>query len=127
MNISNERLTVKAGSLALLAAILWGGMNVSIKIALTGVPPLALAGFRFILGAFIVYIWTVLIRIPLKLEEGEKQGLLRLTLLFVAQIGLVNMGTRFTLASRSTILISIHPFCTDHFLGYIERLTWSWW
>jgi drug/metabolite transporter (DMT)-like permease len=110
VKILNERLTVGAGSLALLLAILWGGNSVSIKIALAGIPPLALAGGRFFLGALVVLIWAGLSRIPLRLGNGEKRGLLQLALLFVVQIYLLNAGTHFTLAGRSTILISTFPF-----------------
>lgn len=111
----NERLTIQAGSLALMAAILWGGMNVAIKVALIGIPPLALAGIRFVIGVMVVLIWTLMIRVPLKLEPGETRGLFQLALLFVAQIGMLNIGTHFTLASRSTVLISTNPFFTALF------------
>ena len=115
MKVINEPLTTKAGSLALLASILWGGNSISIKVALAGVPPIALACIRFLLGALIVLIWTALIRVPLRLEPGEKRGIVQLALLFVVQIYLLNAGTDFTLAGRSTILISTHPFFTALF------------
>ena len=41
---------LKAGALALLASILWGGNQVFIKVGLDGIPPLAMAGLRFVLG-----------------------------------------------------------------------------
>ncbi len=50
VDYQNERLNVKAASLALLTSILWGGTVVSIKIALAGMPPIALAGIRFLMG-----------------------------------------------------------------------------
>ena len=110
MDVLNERLTFKAGSLALLLAVLWGGNSISIKIALTGIPPFALAGVRFLLSTLIVFSWAVLNRVPLRLKAGEKLTLLQLALLFIIQIYLLNAGTNFTLASRSTILISTYPF-----------------
>ena len=115
MNILNERITIQAGSLAFLAATLWGGMNVSVKIALSGIPPLALAGIRFLLGSFVVLIWTLLIRVPLRLEPGERRGLFQLAFLLIIQIGLLNMGIHFTLASRSVVLGSAYPFFTALF------------
>tara|TARA_Y100000031_G_C7870486_1_gene226097 strand:- start:327 stop:491 length:165 start_codon:yes stop_codon:yes gene_type:complete len=54
MNVRNERLTLQAGSLSLLTAILWGGNSVAIKIALSGLPPLALASIRIFLGGLAV-------------------------------------------------------------------------
>ncbi len=115
MKETNERLTIQAGLLALFAAMLWGGMNVSVKIALTGVPPFALAGIRFIIGSLVVLLWTVSIGVPLRLEEKERRGLVQLAVLFAVQICFLYVGTHFTLASRATILNSIHPFFTALF------------
>jgi drug/metabolite transporter (DMT)-like permease len=122
----NERLTIQAGLLALFAATLWGGMNVSVKIALTGLPPFALAGIRFIVGSLVVLLWTVSIGVPLRLEEKEKRGLFQLAVLFVVQICFLYVGTHFTLASRATILNSTHPFFTALFAHLMltgDRLT----
>ena len=47
MNVENERLNTRAALLNLLTAILWGGNSVSIKLGLSGIPPLCLAGMRF--------------------------------------------------------------------------------
>ena len=107
----NERLTLQAGCLALLAAVLWGGMNVSVKIALTGIPPFALAGIRFVIGALVVFIWALLIGEPLKLNANERQGLIQLALLFVLQIGVLYLGIHFTLAGRARRFSSTTP-CT---------------
>ena len=48
--IRNERLGLQAASIALLAALLWGGNAVFIKMGLQGVPPMASAVIRFVLG-----------------------------------------------------------------------------
>jgi drug/metabolite transporter (DMT)-like permease len=113
--VLNEPLTVHAGALALLAATLWGGMNISIKLSLDGIPPLALAAMRFVIGIAVVLVWTSLNRVPIRMEDGEKRGMVQLALLFVLQIGVLNIGTHFTLASRSTVLNSTHPFFTAVF------------
>ncbi|MBW1960651.1 MAG: DMT family transporter [Deltaproteobacteria bacterium] len=111
----NERLTLKVGLLTLLTAILWGGMNVSAKISLAGVPPFALAGIRFIIGSIVVCIWTVSIRIPLRLERIERGALIQLAVLFIVQICFLYVGTNLTLASRASILNSSYPFFTALF------------
>ena len=127
MNMLNERLTLEAAGLALATAILWGGNSVSIKFALAGMPPLALAGARFILGGLVVFLWAALSHIPLRLHPAERTGLLHLALLFIAQIALLNVGTYYTLAGRATIFISTYPFFTAlsaHFCLPGDRLTW---
>ena len=116
MTVLNERLTVQAGSLALLTAILWGGNSIAIKIALDGLPPLALAAARFLLGGLAVMLWAIFARVPLvRPGSGERRGLFQLVLLFIAQIYLLNAGTHFTTAGRSTVFISTYPFFTAVF------------
>jgi drug/metabolite transporter (DMT)-like permease len=113
--VLNERLTLQAGSLALLTAILWGGNSIAIKVALDGLPPLALAAARFLLGGMAVMLWAIYARIPLRPGSGERRGLFQLVLLFIAQIYLLNAGTHFTTAGRSTVFISTYPFFTAVF------------
>jgi len=115
VKVLNERLGIQASSLALLTATLWGGNQIAIKLGLGGIPPVALAGIRFALGGLTVLAWALLIRIPLRLAPGERQALLWLVLLFITQIYLLNAGTQFTLAGRSTIFISTYPFFTAAF------------
>ena len=115
MNVQNERLNTRAALLNLLTAILWGGNSVSIKLGLSGIPPLCLAGMRFLLGGLVVYIWTRPLKIDLKLQSNERRGIVGLIFIFLAQIYLLNAGTDYTLASRSTIFISAYPFFTAAF------------
>ena len=123
--IRNEHLGLKAGVLALSAALLWGGNSVFIKLGLQGIPPLAMAGLRFALGALTVWLGAFFLKVPLRPQAGEWRGLIALSLLFVVQIGLLNQGTDFTSANRSTVLMSAYPFFTAlfaHFLIPGDRL-----
>ncbi|OGG56031.1 MAG: hypothetical protein A3F84_16045 [Candidatus Handelsmanbacteria bacterium RIFCSPLOWO2_12_FULL_64_10] len=115
MNVLNERPTPRVGALAFLTAVLWGGNSLSIKIALAGIPPIALAGVRFLVGGLSVLTWASLNRIPLRMQPEDRRGLLGLALIFLTQILLLNEGTHRTLASRSTVLVSTYPFFTALF------------
>jgi drug/metabolite transporter (DMT)-like permease len=110
VDIRNESLTLPVVCLATLMAVLWGGNNIAIKFSLTGIPPFALAGIRFFVGSLIVLVWVYMDRASLKMESGEKGSLVLLAFLFTAQISLLHVGVHYTLAGRSTILISTHPF-----------------
>ena len=116
--ISNERIGLQAGSLALLAALLWGGNTVFIKLGLEGVPPLAMAGIRFVIGALVVWIAARCTHIPIRLQAIERRGVVGLAAVFVLQIFLLNQGTHFTTASRSTVLICTFPFFTALFAHF---------
>ena len=118
MKMLNERLTLPVVCLASLMATLWGGNNIAIKFALTGIPPFALAGIRFLIGSVIVLAWVVAARAPWKTASGEKGKLVLLAFLFTAQICLLNAGVHHTLAGRSTIFICTHPF----FIGVFAHL-----
>jgi drug/metabolite transporter (DMT)-like permease len=102
-------------------AVLWGGNNIAIKFSLTGIPPFALAGIRFLVGSLIVLAWVYMDRVSLKMESGEKGSLVLLAFLFTAQISLLNVGVYHTLAGRSTILICTHPF----FIGIFAHILLS--
>ena len=106
----NHPITVKAGLAAFILAALWGGNTPSIKVALEGLPPLALAGVRFILGALTVLAWVLYERIPLKPKPGEYRLLFFLTILFVLQIYFLHLGTQFTLAAHSGVFVCTAPF-----------------
>ena len=116
--IPNEQPNAKMIAFALSLAVLWGGNSVSIKIALQGVPPLALAGFRFLLALIAVTAWCISQRVTIRLKRGELGPLLLLGIAFDLQIITLNIGTVFTSAARSTIMINFFPFFTALFAHY---------
>ena len=104
-----------AASLALLTAVLWGGNQVAIEAALEGLPALALGAARFAIGWAVVAIAAALTREPVSLAPGQLRPLLGLTLIFVAQIGSLNIGSDHTTSSRAIVVISAYPFFTAVF------------
>jgi drug/metabolite transporter (DMT)-like permease len=115
---ANQQPDKKIIILVILLALLWGGNSVSIKIGLQDIPPLALAGFRFLLGLLAVGGWSVSQRIRIALNPREFLPLICLSVIFLLQIISLNIGTQFTNASRSTILISTYPFFTALFAHF---------
>ena len=113
--VISEDPNAKIIALGLLLAFLWGGNSISIKIGLDDLPPMALAFVRFVIGLIIVGLWSVYRRAPLRLKKGEFLGLSILTLIFIAQIITLNIGTDYTSASRSTIFVNTYPFFTAIF------------
>ena len=124
--ILNQPPDAKVLALVMLLALLWGGNSVSIKIGLRDMPPLMLAGVRFALGLTVIVLWARHRGIQLRLNAGELRPLAMLTGLFLAQIAALNIGTKFTTASRSTVFVTTYPFFTAlfaHFLVPGDRLT----
>ena len=107
-----ERAGAKVIALVLLLALFWGANTVFLKISLRDIPPLAAAGFRFSIGMLVILFWAASHQIQLMPQKGEFLPLLFLSAMFTMQIGLFNLGTKFTYASHATILINTHPFFT---------------
>jgi drug/metabolite transporter (DMT)-like permease len=115
-------------ALVLLLALLWGGNSVAIKIGLQDIPPLALAGFRFIIGIAAVTGWALWQRVRIRLEPGELVPLIYLSFIFLLQIIALNVGTHYTTSSRSIVLNSTYPLFTTllaHFMIAGDRLSIS--
>ena len=55
--------------------MLWGGNAVFIKMGLQGVPPLAMALFRFALGTGVVVIAVIVAGVSLRLWPEERPGM----------------------------------------------------
>ena len=106
----NHDITLKAIPLVLLVALLWGGNAVAMKVALRYMPPFVLAGIRFGLGAIIIWFWAHIKNIDIGIKKQDVVGLIILSLLFSAQICTFNLGTKYTTAGRSSVLINVNPF-----------------
>lgn len=125
-HVISEDPNAKIIALSLLLAFLWGGNSLAIKVGLADIPPMALAFLRFVIGLVVVGGWAIYRRIPLGLNPGEFTRLLLLTAIFISQIIVLNTGTMFTTASRSTIFVNVYPFFTAlfaHFWIPGERLS----
>ena len=76
--IRNEAIGLKAGTLAIVTAVLWGGNPVAIKVGLDGMPPAAMAGLRFALGALTVWVGALFAGIRLRVPPQRMEGAERL-------------------------------------------------
>ena len=123
---ADQPIGLRAGIWAAAAALLWGGNAVFIKMGLQGMPPIAMAGARFGIGALTVWIGALASGISLRCLAGNWAGLGVLQLVFISQILLLNVGAMLTTASRAAVLINAYPFFTAlfaHFLLQGDRLS----
>jgi drug/metabolite transporter (DMT)-like permease len=119
---------LRGALLALLLSLFWGGNPVAIKLGLADAPPLRLAWMRFVVGGLVIALWAWLTgRLAgLRVRRAEIRPLLVVTLLFVAQIGSMNVGTALTSAAHAAILLNlyaVHTVVLSHFLIPGDRLT----
>jgi drug/metabolite transporter (DMT)-like permease len=99
----------QAVALAVFINALWGGNAPAIKLGLIAVPPLWIGFWRFLLGVLCVGGWAWSQGIALWPRREEWLGLSLLGLLFTVQIGLMNVGIRFTTAALGSIFMATNP------------------
>ena len=126
--IDRRDVDLRGALLALILSLFWGGNPVAIKLGLEDAPPLRLAWMRFVVGGLVIALWAWLTgRLAgLRVRRAEVRPLLVVTLLFVAQIGSMNIGTALTSAAHSAILLNlyaVHTVVLSHFLIPDDRLT----
>ncbi len=98
-----------AALLTLLLCAFWGGLSPTIKIAVTSVPPLAVAFWRFLIGLVCVWIWCRSNGIPYLVPRQQLFAVFGFSMIFTAQIAFINIGTQITLASYSAVLLNTSP------------------
>ena len=122
----DETIPLTGALLTLVLCAFWGGLSPTIKIAVTAVPPIAVAFWRFLLGLAGIWIWCRFKGLPYLLPKGSRVPVFGFALIFTAQIAFINIGTQLTLASYSIVLLSTSPLFVAvmaHWLFSDDRLT----
>ncbi|GAB4241850.1 MAG: DMT family transporter [Acidobacteriota bacterium] len=124
MTAGNLNLRGAAAALGLCA--LWGGVAPTVKIAVTGMPPLAAAAARFAIGLLALWLWCRLQAVPIHLPRGARLAVFLYSLVFVGQIACVNQGVAWSLASHVVVLVNTSPLFVAllaHFFLTYDRLS----
>ena len=99
-------------SFALFTAILWGGNNVSIKVALDHASPLQIGWMRFVLGGTVTVGYMVVRRESFSIARHEIWPLSAVGIMFSAQLIIMNIGQDLTTAGHGVALHSTMPIWT---------------
>lgn len=105
---------------------LWGGNPVAVKFGLLVFPPMWSAFVRFAIGIVCIAAWAAFRGIPMWPKKGEWRLLILLGVLFVIQMGTLNIGFDLTKGSIAAILISTNPLFAAfaaHFIIVGDRLS----
>ncbi|MDE0087793.1 MAG: DMT family transporter [Candidatus Poribacteria bacterium] len=122
----NEDPPGKIIALVLSTVSLLGGNSLAVKISLQGIPPLKMAFLRYILGVLAVGGVGFFQGMSMRLRFEELRRLILIAILHALHTVLLNIGTEFTIASRSTIFFTLHPIFTvifGHFWLPDDRLS----
>ena len=119
-----EPLSARSVILATVVSILWGGNLVSIRIGVDSVPPLWSAFWRMAVGVVIVTSWAMYRRVAVRPEKSERWPLFLLSVLFTAQIGLLNSGTAMTSPAFGVVILNTYGVFANvvgHFFPGMEK------
>ena len=90
----------------------------AVKFGLLVFPPMWSAFVRFVIGIICIVAWAAFRGIPMWPKKGEWRLLISLGVLFVIQMGTLNIGFDLTQGSIAAILISpVRFFLSDFIAG----------
>lgn len=125
-NPGNEPLGIGSISLILLTVVLWGGTPVAISYSVDAFPPIAVAGWRFLLAALFMMVWSRIEGTGLGLQREQiVPCVITGTFLFL-QISLFHWGIELSNSSHATLFINTFIFwvaAIEHFLLRTNRLS----
>lgn len=113
-------------AVALLLAALWGGTPVAVQFSVDQLPPVFVAGVRFLFAAVFMLFWCRIEGSQLWPQPGQWGPCVMNGLLLFVQIALFTWGIAHTSASHATVLINTFVFWVaafDHFITRSSRLT----
>jgi drug/metabolite transporter (DMT)-like permease len=119
-----EPLTGRSIAIALAVSVVWGGNLISIRIGVDSVPPLWSAFWRMAVGVVIVTAWALYRGVRMRPAREEWGPLAVLSVLFTAQIGLLNSGTEMTSPAFGVVILNSYAVfanVTGHFFPGMER------
>jgi drug/metabolite transporter (DMT)-like permease len=124
----DQPLTAMAVLQVLLLTAGWGGNAPALRYSLQHLPPYGSAVLRFLLGLAVVALIARWQGVPLGVKREDWRPILWLTVLFSAQIALLNHGSALTAAARQALLINSYPLFVPVFAYFLlrgDRPTWN--
>lgn len=124
-------MPLTAVAITLAICILFGGNQVASKIALQQFPPLVCAALAFSISTIVLWVYAW-VKDRESLVPNHRIWRLHIisAILFILFNSIALIGLQFTLASRASIFIAMHPFFVVVF-NYLtpnrERLGWRRW
>jgi len=111
-DLKNQKKILDLTAMAILCVLCvsWGLAQVSIKVAIPGVPPLLQSGIRSVGATVLIWILMAVRREPVFEKDGTLWWGLAAGILFAAEFILIYWGLEFTNASRAVIFLYMSPF-----------------
>lgn len=128
MASGNADITLFPAMFIVFLTLIFGGNTVAIKLALTGMGPLTVAGLRFALAALAIACWARATGRSFRIQRNQTIQLLIVSLSFTLQLSLFYLGLERTYASRGVLISNLLPFFVlflSHWFIPGEGITWK--
>lgn len=102
------RINIILGLLCLY--VIWGSTYLAIRFGVETIPPFILAGFRFLIGGALFYIWAKINHAPNPENKHWLTAFIVGALLVVGGNGLVNWSEKFLPSGIAALLVAMMPF-----------------
>lgn len=103
-------LNLRAVLLTLLTVVLWGGNPVATRFSIDALPPITVAGLRFLMATFVMIAWCRFERVSFRVEPRQwKPIVIAGTLLFL-QITSFTFGAAWTSSSHASLFVNTFVF-----------------
>ena len=128
MALNQSQMGLLPGLFIAFLTVLFGANVVAIKLTLTGMGPMTIAGCRFALAAVAIACWARITGRRFRIQPGQAFQLLVIAVAFTLQLSLFYLGLKRTEASRGVLISNLLPFFVlflSHRFIPGEQITWK--
>jgi drug/metabolite transporter (DMT)-like permease len=125
-----KSLDARAALLVLLTVALWGGNPVATLYAVDVLPPITVAGLRFLMATLVMLAWCWLERTSFRVTRQQWPPILIAGTLLFLQITTFTVGAGWTSSSNTSLYVNTFVFWVvglEHFMTRTDRLSPGRW
>lgn len=120
----------RALGLVLLTVLLWGGNPVATRFAVDALPPITVAGLRFLMATLVMLGWCYWEGVSFRVRPNQLVPVFVAGTLLFLQITTFTIGAGWTSTSHSSLFVNTFVFWVvgiEHFITHTDRLSASRW
>ncbi len=103
-------LNVRAVLLTLLTVVLWGGNPVATRFSIDALPPITVAGLRFLMATWVMIVWCRIERVSFRVEPRQWTPIIIAGTLLFLQITTFTFGAAWTSSSHASLFVNTFVF-----------------
>lgn len=119
-------LNLRAVLLTLLTVVLWGGNPVATRFSIDALPPITVAGLRFLMATLVMIAWCRIEKVSFRVEPQQWWPIIIAGTLLFLQITTFTFGAAWTSSSHASLFVNTFVFWVvglEQVFLHAERLT----